>query len=528
MTRALPLNRRLPLRWQSFLSYASCAFCIVSAAALPAAAQVPPPPGKFSSLSYANTTGNKVFAHYQMTCPDYGVTETSIGSFGSVSGYVQDITEAASIGIDGFSLDYGGNNPQFQASLADMFAAADQYNAQHPNAPFTLFLTFDCATFPETPSLIASVTAQYANDPAYYHYLGRPFLSTYTGEGGGYATVKSVFGQVLSTLRAEGINPYFVPGFNTTDASGTYVSDTSANDSDWAGGLLVGFADGAWQYADGGTPLGPSSGIPANENKAAAVEAAGLTWMAPVMPQYWGGGHPASQAGENRFYEEYYGGEALAAYWKSIITVQKPRWVQICTWNDLDEGSSITNANLGPTGPWPYLLHSSVPDFYKSKLGLQAALPYYIQWYKTGQPPLLTNDTLVAYYRTQPAALVPGDDPLGPIVVADTASGYSTGTSAIPDDIFVDCFLALPGEVTLSVGGATVTKLVPAGVTHLRLPFVPGTPKISLSRIGLPVMTMTGEPIVTAADYVDANYYTCAANDGGLAPERDPLHHPKW
>ncbi len=518
MTQPLLSARPMLSSWRRFLSYAAClAFFVSAAAALPAAAQtlartLPIPSQPLSSPSYANTTGSKVFAHFQMSCYDYGTIPA--GGVGSVSGYVQDITEAASIGIDGFSLDYGANTPPYQESLANIFAAADQYNAQHPDAPFNLFLTFDCATFPETPSLIASVTAQYANDPAYYQYLNRPFLSTYAGEGGGFATVENVFGQALATLRTEGINPYFVPGFLTTDASGTYVSDTQANDAAWASSLLVGLADGAWQYADGATPLGPGSGIPGDETKAAAVEAAGLTWMAPVMPQYWGAAHSAATDGENRFYEEYYGGEALAAYWQSIINVQKPRWVEICTWNDLDEASNVTNANLGPTGPWPYLFHSSVPGYYKSKLGLQAALSYYIQWYKTGQQPLLTNDTLVAYYRTQPAALVPGNDPLGPIVQADTASGESAGTSAIPDEIFVDCYLALPGTITLTVGGTTETQLlVPAGVSHLRLPFVPGTPQITLSRLGLTAVTLTGEPIVTASDYVDANYYTCTAHN---------------
>lgn len=514
--------------WMSFLKlrfstlrFLSYAFCLVVFAlilpALPAAARPPSVvrqffPGHFPPRPSLGSTGeNKVFAHFQMSCYDYGTIPT--GGIGSVSGYVEDIAEAASIGIDGFSLDYGADVTPYPESLANMFVAADQYNVQHPDAPFTLFLTFDYATFPRNPALIASITAQYANNPAYYHYLGRPFLSTYTGEGGGYAAVKHVFGQVLTTLRAKGINPYFVPGFITTDASGHYISDTPDNDAAWAGSLLSGLADGAWQYADGGAPIGPGSGIPYNESKAAAVEAAGLTWMAPVMTQYWGAGHSAAHDGVNRFYEEYYGGKALAVYWQSIINVQKPHWVQICTWNDLDEASNITNADLGPTGPWPYLAHSSVPGYYKSKLGLQAALSYYIQWYKTGRQPVLTNDTLVAYYRTQTAALVPSADPLGPIVQTDTEDGQSPDTSAIPDDIFLDCFLAKPGRITLSVGGTTITRPVPKGASHLRLPFVPGTPQITLSRLGVTLVTLNGEPIVAASEYVNANYYTCTAHD---------------
>ncbi len=124
--------------------------------------------------------------------------------------------------------------------------------------------------------------------------------------------------------------------------------------------------------------------------------------------------------------------------------------------------------------------------------------------------------TGVAYYRTQPAALVPGNDPLGPIVQADTSSGQTTGASAagtIPDDLFVDCYLALPGEIALSVGETTVTQYAPAGVSHLRLPFVPGTPQLTLSRLGLTMLTLTGEPIVAASSYVNANYSTCAAHD---------------
>lgn len=469
--------------------------------------------------AYTNTTGHRVYFHYQLAGHEYGTIPT--GGYTSQAAYLQDVTEAASIGADGFSIDVQSLDQGNQDELTRFFAAANEYNAQHP-APagsvtptFTLFLTIDCATVSEAPAPLAALFLRFARDSAYTRVKDgkgnlRPRFSTYAGAGGGWAVVKNVWGQTLALIRAGGINPYFIPGFEETNPAG---NGNPSSDAEWVRGLLVGLADGDWEFAGNYGPLGSPhypSPLPGQQAKTASVQAAGLYREASVRNQAWATGS------RPRFYNEYCGGEGLDAWWTSIITVQKPKSVQILTWNDYDEASWTTNANEGPGSPWPYLLHSPVPGFYPSRLGLQNLYRYYVQWYKTGQKPVITHDTLVAEYRPQTgaASAAPTTDPLGGIVYSQDDTGDGPGMSHAPDVVWLDCFLTQGAAVTLTQDdGHSVTRSAPRGHAHLRLPFVAGGVTLTVSRGGRTVLTLTGQRIAGTAAVADANYYSGTAHN---------------
>ena len=468
---------------------------------------------------YVNTTGHQVYFHYQGSCHVSGTIPA--GGYSSQAAYLADITEAASLGADGFSIDLGNLDTPTLDEMSRFFAAANQYDAAHPapagavNPSFTLFITLDCST-PGIDQGAAAAFLRYALDPAYTRVKDttgnfRPRFSTYAGAGGSWADVKPRWERVLSSIKAGGVNSFFIPGFEQSPA---VPGGQAPTDAQWIHGLLVGLADGCWEFANNYPPLGIApwpSPIPGEEAKSAAVQTAGLYREASIRNQAW-----ASGSNTPRFYNEYCGGEGLDAWWTSIITVQDPPSVQILTWNDYDETSWTSNMNAGPTGVWPYLQHSSAPGFYPSRLGLQEDYKYYIQWYKTGQKPTIANDMLVAMYRVQTAAASthPTADPLGGIVYSIDDTGGGPNMSHAPDVIWLDCFLTQSATIILTQdGGYAVQRNVPAGHSHLRLPFRAGSVTLSAVRDGQTALTLTGRTIAGSGALANANYYTGTAHN---------------
>lgn len=476
---------------------------------------------RFSGVSppYAvSSTGpHLVFAHILMSAGDYG--KHYYGQCPSVADYVLDIQEAKACGIDGFAANIGAWTVPYQEAWYNLLTAADQVNAASGTSvnsagvgKFYIFAQPDMSGFPaDTPTLLALLNAGVSH-PSYYRYNGRAWFGTYAGEGGTYAQVKARFQPVIAAMAAEGQPVYFCPFFNIRDASGNVpaTAQATSNATEISGLLGNGFAQAAWLFGTGtGPALGASSALPQAEMYSASLRSAGIQWMGTVTPQYTGMAHSDYLPGSSHFYIEAYGGETLDHQWTSLIQSQGAYWVQLVTWNDDDEGSNFTNADFGPTSPWPYLAHSSIADYYKSKAGLQALNLYYIQWYKTGVRPTIVKDAVFAFYRTQPAAMT-SSDPLGPVSPLTTEDG-----SAVVTDTFYVCTMATKTS-TLSVSNGSFTKsvTVPPGLFFSRLTgFVPGPVSFALSQNYVPVVTLSGEPIVSSATAYNWNYYTAWAHD---------------
>jgi len=492
----------------------------------------------FSNRFTENSPGGPrlVFAHYQMSASDYGGKANYYGEYNvngtmmtfypgggpSIAGYRKDIDEAAAAGIDGFACNIGGYDLSNRGAMFMLLTAADQRNAENggkSNAAgvtdFHVFLQYDFATFPEDAAAIIAQFSENITHPSYYIYKGHPWLGTYGGEGADvalpahatFAQVKAFYAGILATLRAQTppVNPYFAPFFNVRDNAGNSPSTPQAvSDANEITGVLSGLADAAWLYGTGtGPPLGPNSNVAIAELYSGLLQTAGIHWMATVTPQY---GEPA-HAAPNRFYSEEYGGETLDHQWASIISTQNAYWVQLVTWNDDDEMSNFTNADFGPTGEWPYLKHSSVPGYYKSKIGLQAFNLYYIQWYKTNVRPTINKDAVFAFYRTQPVAMVATSDPLGPIGPIVTED-----SGPVTDTFYIATTATATSTLTVINAGVVTTRTVPPGLFFSRVPFVLGAVSMTLSRYDKTLVTLAGAPIVNEP-IVNANYWTGVAHD---------------
>jgi len=431
-----------------------------------------------------------VFAHYMVSNRDYG---------GSVAGYERDIQDAQAAGIDGFQLNLGSwNDDIYKWNVQAMFQAA-----QALNSGFKLFFSADMTgmSFPEVTAMMTA----YANNPYYWHIqqtvggavVSRPFLSTWGGEGGGYASAKASWNtQVFQPLRAAGINPYFVPSFFTTTPDGKqYVGSSPSAIATQISGLDLGFTDGTGYSGGLGSPTAPGTTVlTVAENYAAQLHAAGLSTFGGVSPQYWG----SRQISLGRPYYEYTGGEGLEAQWNSILSKQKPNWVTCFTWNDFDEAtywSPIDDVNKY----WPYAAHSAL-GFYKSHAGITKLNQYYINWYKTGVKPAQTSDSLCYCYRTHPKNATATHDQFGPV---------TSFNGNAQDMIYVTTLLTAPATLVVTTGGQTLTYAVSAGIGNTRVPFRVGTQSFQLVRGGRTVLSQTStEPIIANPVEYNFNYYT--------------------
>lgn len=447
----------------------------------------------------AKSAPKLVFAHYMVCNRDYG---------GSVAGYERDIQEAQAAGINGFALNCGAwNGANYKGDTGSLFQAAQ---AVAPDGSFKLFFSADMTGL-SYAEVVQMMTA-YASHPNYWRIaqttatgtVNRPVLSTWGGEGGTWdgpttASVKARWQNlVLTPLKAAGINTYFMPFFFMSSANGQGADTNSGTISAEVSGLLSGLADGFFYLPSIGCPVDKTQNVFATaETFSATLKAAGLGSMSSVTPQYWG----SRQTYLGRRYLEYDGGEGLTAQWTSIINVQKPDWVECFTWNDFDEAtyfSPIDDVNKY----WPYAAHPAL-GFYKSHAGALKLNQYFINWYKTGVKPAVTNDSMYCFYRTHPKAAVATNDYVGPI-------NWFIGDCQ--DDIYITTILTAPASLVVTTGSQTVTLPVAAGLVNTRVPFQVGAQSFQIVRGGQTVVSQIGTPIVAAPAEYNFSYYTVAAS----------------
>jgi len=448
------------------------------------------PPRRFASPA------KLVFAHYMVCNRSYG---------GSVAGYERDIQEARAAGLDGFALNCGSwNGGMYKGDTASIFQAA---RAVAPDGSFKLFFSADMTglSYPE----ILDMMSAYSSHPNYWtitkNGISRPVLSTWGGEGGTFSETKSRWAtQIIAPLKAAGITPYFLPFFFTKSQDGKQYADLDQPSiSAEISGVLSGLADGMFYAPSVLCPLDKEKNAFAGpETYAASLKSAGLGTMGSVTPQYWG----SRQISAGRRYFEYSGGEGLAAQWNSIITVQKPDWVECFTWNDFDEAtyfSPIDDVNKY----WPWAAHTKL-GYYKCHAGATKLNQYYINWFKTGTQLFPTSDSLYCFYRTHPKNAKATNDHVGPVT-------WFIGDCT--DTLFVTTILTAPATLVVTSGTQTSTIAVPAGLHNSRVPFNVGGQSFQIVRGGKTVVSQTGEPVVASPVEYNFNYYTAAASNAVTA-----------
>jgi len=445
--------------------------------ALPAPALVPSQ-NTFFALSGNPIPQKQVFAHY-VTCCGFG------GPKRGIAAAEEDIIMAQSMGITGFVLNAGAWSSSYQSAVANMFAAAAALNSG-----FKLFFSADMTGL--TAANVVTMMEAYASNPYYFHYNGRPVLSTFSGETETNSTYTTPVAwwtnEVLAPLQTAGINTFFVPGFQDVAPFPTQTSQSYWNQyvagqvADWNSivqGLMT------WQLLSAVSNTGGNAlAIPIMNAYTSALNAVGKVYMPGINTKYWG----SIQSNNGNIYFEWQGGASMDAQWGAAITNNVP-WVEILTWNDFNESYMMPMDDFEKYFNWRF-----PTGFTKPSLGYAEMLRYYIAWFRTGVRPTITKDAVFWFYRTHPASAtatnrtIPTGQTTGPVTryVPNSPSG------AVPpnaDQIYATVFATSPA--TLSLNGTSET--VAAGINQFSTLFVAGpAPTFSLSRSGTTVMSGTG------------------------------------
>ena len=414
-----------------------------------------------------------VFAHYMVCIADYGPTE---------AGFAQDIQDAQAAGIDGFAMDVGawtspGSPWYYTNNVAMLYQAAAQLGTG-----FKLFFSID----DNNTNDIVSMISAYAFNTNSFRYQGRLVVSTFCGNG--MPWTNGVF-QPLQSLGVSNI--FFIPFFTTEVGTWATMAMGTSN-------LLAKytFLDGLFDFACGlpGDNIGDINYINASYQQACTN--AGKVFMAGASPTYWG----AAQTTTGRTYFESQGGEGMISQWNWIVQNQ-PDWVELVTWNDLNESTYI---NPMPTPDQNY----QAPMLRRySHAGYLALAQHYISWYKTGSEPPINQDALYYFYRTSSTNCVASNTNDVPVTAF---------MGNVQDVIYTTTFLTSPAQLVVASGSTLTTNALPAGINCQRTPFAPGAQIFTLTRNSAPVLSVSGPPVlaqITNYDYFTASGYAYATNE---------------
>jgi glucan endo-1,3-alpha-glucosidase len=414
----------------------------------------------------------KVFAHYMVCCPTAGGSAT-------VDDYKREIKEAQKRGIDGFALNCGGwkkSEPHYRGRTLLMYEAAKQLGTG-----FELFVSLDGGAFAELQDVVRTLK----DHPSQFRHDGRPVLSTFGGQGGD----DHVGGRrLIREAHDDGafFVPFFYPTPNVTELpTEAHVTQLSRDFPEVDGYFFFGAAGTGGQIAR------------CNAMHAAVWRGLGKVFMAGITPYYRGNG------GNFRCFETR-GFEGMAQEWESAIR-SDATWVELVTWNDWGESTYLARfGEPSRTSLWGGHFGGKM----LSHVAYLDASRYYIEWFKKGVPPAISEDNLFYFYRLHPAAL--------PITVnaADEHRGLESprGSDALFDHLFVTVFLTAPAQLLLHSGTTSKTFDLPAGVHHVSMPFAPGVQRFVLQRDGRRVFDKTGEHEVSRTDGLSrCNYFSGSA-----------------
>jgi hypothetical protein len=364
-----------------------------------------------------------------------------------------EVAQASQSGIDGFLLDVLSLSGQNWTYENDIMKAA----AQTPTFRVAPELDMTTSVGSSSTSTVADSLHQlWSTGGGYRLSDGRYLLSGFEAE----ARPASWWQSLFSTLGSKyGIKVAFVP---------TLLNPSDANLSAFA---PISYGLGSWGVR---TP----TSIASAPNYAAKAHALGVKWMAPVAVQ--------DERPRSGLYAESDNTEALREGWTRAIS-DGADMVQIPTWNDYSEGTSIA-----PSEAHGY-----------SFLQLNA---YYEAQFKSGSTPALAKNLVVVTHRNEFHNAVPSDQSK---LMQPTLSGTSTPPR---DDVEVLTLLKSAATVTAQVGGTTTSYTAPAGLYAKLIPLQYGSVSVHVAPSGSPALSVTSpEQVVRTPKVQDLQYYASSA-----------------
>jgi hypothetical protein len=368
-----------------------------------------------------------------------------------------DISQAKSVGIDGFAVDVLSPATQ-DADINRLLTCA------RDAGDFRIQITADM-----TGRLAATTPADFASQIAPYLKAGsaqrlkdgRVVLGAFFAERQPVGWWSDALNEFRTTY---GLDIAFVPTFLDADANLDAFAPISYGLSNWG-----------FRNPDLVVPTSVDTGMPVDLIRRA--HRLGKIWMQPVAFQ-----DNRPKAGT---YEESLNGVTNRNAWQ-IATKEGAEWANLITWNDYAETTAIA-----PSSKHGWRI-----------LDIDA---YRIAIFKYGASPPVVRDTLFVSHRTQPFAAAP--------TTPETLLMRNIGDTPPRDSVEVESFAMAPSVVVASIGGNRLFCDVPAGFGVCTFPLSPGVIAVGLSRDKTDKVTVISPFRVTTTPSVQDMQYVVA---GGL------------
>jgi hypothetical protein len=486
-------------------------------------------------MTEANETDNKldrqvqvamkprVFAHWHHSA------QRAVSGYNTVEAYQLEIRKAKEMGIDAFA--YNIIDPSLELPEIE-----NLYVAARLEGSFFLFPEADqcCPSKDPTKDAVENQTIDDAklDQIAYFKYDdpvrlrvdgGRygnnlPVMQTWHGQAKGTAYWKSR----QDSWNAAGKPMYFIPYFHPTNIS---VSTLFDNWDGSATGQADDIVDGFHNFSGWASLTDPQWSATRNREYDLGAEShAGMDAMYGCAPVF--NRHSGPTEVENRIIGDFEGFNTWISCLQGLVA-DKPRFIEFSTWNDYLEGSYLG-------GPYPRdALWANYRGNEFSHDAFREIGKYYLEWFKTGRQPLVTNDLITIAHRPHPKCAPgphPGTD--GSATCAEAANDTDNaenrpypytrestvirplqrqvGATSEDDMLYGAVILKAPGRVTLTSGTTKQTWDLPAGVSLVpQMPFALGSQSIQLDRSGALVTAATsGVQIVANPNVFNYNVAT--------------------
>lgn len=463
------------------------------------------------SASSSASAQRTVFAHFMLANQDYPAADAPGEQL--IASYEREIQQAQAIGIDGFALNAGGwtKEPRYVGRAAAMFEAAYRL---HSHFQLTFSADMCCSNGAED---VEDMVRRFANNRRYASIYskrdGKFLLTTFAGTKKG-----PEFWQQIRHDLETGANP----SKYSASADIAYAGGVSSSKPlplflvpafFWGGELpgrrdidngLAAYKDnidGAFYWGIAGVPGldHPPDQIPSSDAYASVLHTQGKLYMAPICLQFWG-------ANAGRYYE-YSGYQGMRAMWMDAIEASHPEMVEIITWNDFVEGTYVSPVGDPAAHPGANDLGASAapPDtrnYFHTHVGATDLLAYFIQWYKTGECPGITRDSIYWAYRTV-------ED------VHRSSTPLTKFYGPVKDVVYVTANLTSAAFLMVHFGNVSRTVVLAAGSTDVQVPMVAGhAPTFELLRRHRSILRANGADAITiGGPYLDLYYSTGDMHD---------------
>lgn len=350
-----------------------------------------------------------------------------------------EVRQAASIGLDGFSIDILDVEGSNWERVKRIFTAAEEIG------DFKILIMPDMnAIFKSRPEYFIPIIEKLAEMTASYRLDdGRLVLSPYLAEN--YAP--SWWRKTLDDLEARGISVALVPVYQgwKKHLENFKVMEPEAFDK-----YVIGVSDWGPRTPSGAENLRGATSF---------AHAYGKLWMAPVSPQ--------DSRPKSAIYSEAGNSEAFRKMWENAIR-DDADWVQIITWNDYSESTSI--APSSQIGYSFYDLNS-----------------YYIDWFKSGQQPRIVRDVIYSFYREHSTEAMPQNRAFSMHPMR------SVNNESPRNEIEMLAFMEAPGTLEIEINEDIYQKIVSeSGVVSFKVPLKEGKPVFRILRNGIVKKQLVG------------------------------------